>query len=205
MSLSTAGTGSEKTVIEGNLALKEQQLTNLIDFVKGGSKRGIHESLKLEAEIDELKQRLRTYIEPAPLQDVVEVAVMHLQALNRAKDDQKNEMRRAMRASMQRLVERIDFLAVEHKQKPRDVEVFSGGWKVLGEREGEENWRFAQVTLAKGLVVKPQSMSDITMGQLPDLDLPFAKTVLKGRTVQVVPYRSAPKGFQKGNKNGKRS
>lgn len=108
--LSEAGTGSERTVIEGNLALKREQLDNLFEFVKGGSKRAVHEATKLEAEIEALEVELRTYTEKPAMQDVVEIAVMYLQALNRAQGDEQHHMRRALRGSLQQLIERIAFL-----------------------------------------------------------------------------------------------
>lgn len=122
---------SGKTVMEGQLALKQAQLDSMIELMKAGSRRGAHEVLKLESEVESLTERLRTWAKPATQSalDQFNASFVLLQDMNREKDlTKRNDMRRAMRGSLHRLIERM---------------VFHDG---TTEKEGRQ-WKTVEITL----------------------------------------------------------
>jgi len=102
-----------KLVIEGQLKLKQEQLDVMVELMKAGSRRGAHEVLKLEAEVEALQEQLRTYTKPADRQalDTFNDSFLLMQDMNAEADaTRRNEQRRAIRSSLQRLIEKVVFL-----------------------------------------------------------------------------------------------
>jgi len=103
---------ADKTVLQGQLDRKQEQLEAMVELMKAGSRRGAHEVVKLESEIDALTEQLRQYEVPGKQSawDAFGESIVLLQEMNREKDAKKKaEMRLLIRSSMQRMVERIVF------------------------------------------------------------------------------------------------
>lgn len=106
--------GAEKAVLEGQLALKNEQYNRLYEMQKAGSRRAAQEVVQLEQEIDALAEVLRKWQAPSDRADQHAALNATIQSLidmaNTDDAEEERTLRLGAKTAVARVLDRLEFV-----------------------------------------------------------------------------------------------